>query len=147
MKRSLLAIVLLMGLSLTTHAQMQKGSWMADGQVGGYATDEKSEHKDPSWDDYNLSSKTTSFYLVPGVGYFIQDNLALGISGRFQVVTASAQNGENEELRGNQLSYGMGLFSRKYFPAGERLSFYGDLRAGGLWGLLAPFKKNPRIEQ
>ncbi len=134
MKRPLFTLFFLLVLGVTGHAQMQKGSWMLDGQAGIDLRKSDEQYGDPSKSDYSASNRVTTFYFLPGAGYFIQDNLALGLSANFQAVSGKGQYGENDPTRANHLTYGLGLFSRKYISAGEKLSFYGDIRLGGFWG-------------
>ena len=134
MKRSILALLLLFALAISSKAQMQKGSWMLDGQVGLTFSDEDNESINSSWGTYINSNHGNQFSLTPGLGYFFRDNLVLGVSPVFTVGWSKGQSGQNDPIKSNSFGYGIGLFSRKYIPMGEKVSFFGDLRIEGVWG-------------
>jgi len=133
MKKQLLALVFCLSFWSAAHAQLQKGSWMADGQVGLSSNNQNNESTNASW-RYATSDHRNQFTLSPGIGYFIQDNLALGLSPVFTHGWSKGQSGQNDPTRGNSFGYGIGVFSRKYIPTGEKVSFFGDLQIAHVWG-------------
>lgn len=132
MRRSFFTLALVLVLAVSGHAQMQKGAWMLDGQVGisFSSQDNESFHSGA----YSNSSRSKQLILSPGLGYFVSDHWALGLSPSFAVGWGKGESGGNSPVKGNSFDYGIGLFSRKYIPAGEKLFFFGDLRFGGFWG-------------
>ncbi|MDX5339963.1 MAG: hypothetical protein LPK25_13110 [Cyclobacteriaceae bacterium] len=134
MKRLFLVLFFLLTLTFASLAQLQKGSWMLDGQVGLSLNRQNNESLDSPWGAYTLSSRNKQFTLSPGLGYFVRDHWALGLSPSFAVGWGKGESGNNSQVKGNSFDYGIAVFSRKYIPAGERLFFYGDFRFGGFWG-------------
>jgi len=61
--------------------------------------------------------------LRPQVGYFIENNLAVGLIGETGFINTSG---------GNQLSLGISPFARWYFTSGERLQLFTQVEAGFL---------------
>jgi len=133
MKRSLLALFLVAGLVSASFAQMQKDSWMLDGQFGLSLGKANTSFVIPDWTEYDFLSWQNTFSVKPAIGYFVQDNLAFGVSPVFGVGWNNSQQSQTNPANSNSFIYGLGIFLRKYIPAGEKLSFYGELRTEGIW--------------
>lgn len=135
MMRPLLTLFLFLVLVVTSQAQMKKGSWMLDGQFGTSRNKYEINEKPVSGGTQFTSHRGANFYLQPGIGYFIKENWALGLSGNFQFVSGKSLNDDGSEAaKGDYRVYGLGLFTRRYIPVGDKLSFFGDLRIGGYLG-------------
>nr|WP_232825638.1 hypothetical protein [Algoriphagus litoralis] len=110
---------------------MQKGSWMLEGSAGL----ERSRSYFPDTDE--KSNPVSGFTLHPKAGYFVADNLAIGLSG---ILGSSWSRNKDYDpnipynyKKGNTLNYGGGLFLRKYFPINETLSFFGGIESEIFW--------------
>ncbi|MBN7810027.1 hypothetical protein J0A68_03610 [Algoriphagus sp. H41] len=114
---------------------MQKGSWMLDGQAGiTRSMLEESRSSSLGSTGYD-QHRGANFYLQPGVGYFLKENWALGLSGNFQIVNGKSLDRNDEVIaKGNYRGYGLGVFTRRYSPVSDKLAFYGDIRVGGYLG-------------
>lgn len=131
MKKLLILILAISFWSSESNAQMQKGSWMLEGSAGL----ERSRSYFPGTDE--KSNPVSGFTLHPKAGYFVADNLAIGVSG----ILGSSwsrnkdydQNIPYDYKKGNTLNYGGGLFLRKYFPINETLSFFGGIESEIFW--------------
>ncbi|GMQ25667.1 hypothetical protein Aoki45_23490 [Algoriphagus sp. oki45] len=134
MKKSVLAIFFVLVIALSAKGQMQRGSWMVDGQVGISMDRQEDKTSDLAIGTFNSSYQKKGFSLKPGLGYFIQDNLAIGLTPSFGMDWGKGEFTGNSPVKFNSFEYGIGLFSRKYIPAGDKLSFFADLRVGGFWG-------------
>ncbi len=135
MKRLTFTLVLVWALGLTTQAQMQKGSWMLDGQAGTTHSKIEENRAPLAGGSYYTWHRTANFYLQPGVGYFVKENWALGISGDFQFLRGQSRNLDGSEAgKGDYRGYGLGVFTRRYSPVSEKFMFYGDIRVGGYLG-------------
>lgn len=133
--RPLLTLFLFLVLAMTSQAQMQKGSWMLDGQFGTNRNKYEESQTPPSGGTQFTSQRGANFYLLPGVGYFIKENWALGLSGDFQYISGKSLNDDGSEAaKGDYRVFGLGLFTRRYIPVGDKVSFFGDLRIGGYLG-------------
>lgn len=131
MKKLLLLILAIGFWSVESKAQMQKGSWMLEGSVGL----ERSRDYFPETDE--KSNPVSGFTLHPKAGYFVSDNLVLGLSGILGSSWSSNKdydpNIPDDYKKGNTLNYGGGLFLRKYFPINESLSFFGEIGSEVFW--------------
>ncbi|TNF42434.1 MAG: hypothetical protein EP311_05275 [Cytophagales bacterium] len=134
MKKSILILTFLLGLAFSGKAQMQKGSWMLDGQVGLSMNRQENQTLDATFGTFSNSYRLKEFSLSPGLGYFFQNNLAIGLAPSFGIGWGKEESSGNTSINFNSFEYGLGVFSRKYFPVGDRLSFFGDFRIGGFCG-------------
>jgi hypothetical protein len=131
MKKVLILIVAISFWSIESKAQMQKGSWMLEGSAGL----ERSRSYFPDTDE--KSNPFSGFILHPKAGYFVADNLAIGLSGLLGSTWGRNKdydpNIPDNYKKGNILNYGGGLFIRKYFPINESLSFFGGIESEIFW--------------
>lgn len=117
MKKKICTILLLSILctGLTMQAQLQQDNLMVGGSIMDFNT---------TFGKYN----SYSFRLNPKVGYFIQNNVALG--GYLDINVAKQQSSSAV------FSYGLGVFGRYYFGGGETYNplndgrFFGELQFG-----------------
>lgn len=130
--KKLLILILFIGFgSSVSKAQMQQGSWMLEGSAGL----ERSRSYFPETNE--KSNPVSGFTLHPKAGYFVSDNLAIGLTGLLGSTWRRNKNYNpnipNDYKKGNTLNYGGGLFSRKYFPINESLSFFGEIGSEIFW--------------
>lgn len=130
--KKLLVLILAIGfLSIESKAQMQKGSWMMEGSVGL----ERSRSYFPNTDE--KSNPVSGFSLHPKAGFFVSDNLAVGVSGllgnTWNKNKVYDQNIPYQFKKSNQLTYGGGFFIRKYLPINESLSFFSEIGSEISW--------------
>lgn len=130
--KKLLTLLLIIGFwSTESNAQMQKGSWMLEGSAGL----ERSRSYFPNTDE--KSNPVSGLSLHPKAGYFVSDNLAIGVSGLLGNTWNRNKdydsNIPDNYKKGNILNYGGGLFLRKYFPINETLSFFGGIESEIFW--------------
>jgi outer membrane protein W len=106
MKTKVLTIALLGSLfllsSLSSYSQTEKGTWM----LGGYAST-----------GLTFESDNNSFGIIvsPGIGYFMSDNLAIGLGIPLLLST-------EENYR--YIAYGISPFIRYYFGTPSELMFF-----------------------
>ena len=126
MKR-LVFYTLLLGLfSQASFAQMQKGTWMLEGNVGlssGEPTDPNSLAE---------LGPQTGYTLNPKAGVFLNERLVVGLSGLYG--NSWRKNEGTTDLpiaveKTNMLRYGGGVFVRNYVVIKESLSFFGEIGA------------------
>lgn len=130
--KKLLVLMLAIGfLSIESKAQMQKGSWMMEGSVGL----ERSRSYFPNTDE--KSNPVSGFSLHPKAGFFVSDNLAVGVSGllgnTWNKNKDYDQNIPYQFKKSNQLTYGGGFFIRKNLPINESLSFFSEIGSEISW--------------
>lgn len=131
MKRLLILMLIIGFWSAESNAQMQQGSWMLEGSAG------LDRSRITNLDIDEKFNPTTGFSLHPKVGYFVADNFALGVSGLFGNSWFRNkdydQNIPNQFKKSNVLTYGGGLFLRKYMPINEDLSFFAEAGSEIFW--------------
>lgn len=104
---------------------------MLEGQVG-LSLGKKNMIENP-WDAYFEAWRQNTLTFRPGIGYFVQDGLAFGLTPIFGINWNNPEKEARDPIVSNSFDYGLGLFSRKYIPAGEKISFFGELRAEVAW--------------
>lgn len=118
MKKVLLTLTAVAGLTIAANAQTEKGKIMVGGQVGF----ETSKVKD-------TDDKNNSFSINPTVGYFVSDNWAVG--------TGIGYNwSKNESDKENSVkvdAFQVAPFVRKYSANGP-LRFFAQLSVPMSWG-------------
>lgn len=89
---------------------IQAGNWIVGGNLGSLG--------------YNFSTESFNVNINPRLGFFILDNIAVGVGAVVGLTTL-----ENQD---NIWSYGLVPFARYYFPEGASLTgrFFGELEAG-----------------
>lgn len=132
MKRiKLLAIIVFSFNSLLVNAQTSKGKILvgassnfgltgsgSDFMTVGFST--AKDKSDASGSGQSEKQKSTSLNLVPKVGYFIADNLALGLDFNLGF---SSNRSEDSEFKSNQTIFTVGPFVRYYIPTSSILPF------------------------
>lgn len=102
MKKLLLSAAAILGLLNVSSAQIQKGNLMVGGSLSNIGFDLGSTNR------FNIG-------ITPRIGYFIEDNLAIG-----GLVDASYTTAKGS---GNIFGYGVGAFGRYYFEKQQLESF------------------------
>jgi opacity protein-like surface antigen len=109
MKKLLLSLVVVSAMAFTTQAQTEKGKFI----VGGNAA------FDTNKSDAEGAKSNTSFKIVPSVGYFVSDNIAVGTGVGYSY---DKQVGKFE----NQAIV-VSPFGRYYANLSESFKFFGQL--------------------
>ncbi len=136
MKRLALVFLVLSLWSVEAKAQMQQGSWLLEGSAGLERTRMTNLDTDEKY------TPTTGYSLNPKAGFFVADNLAIGVSGIFGNSWSRNrdydQNIPSQLKKSNSITYGAGLFVRKFMPVNENLSFFAEAGSEIFW-------VNPRV--
>ncbi|TGD78593.1 outer membrane beta-barrel protein [Hymenobacter wooponensis] len=127
--KKLACSLLLLGLAFSATAQIGAGKVLLGGGVS-YSTS-KSDRQLPS-------SKEVLTYrysqITPVVGYFVADNIALGITGEYgrdkQSSYVEAQSVRRNESRNTRTFASIAPFVRYYHMLGEKIGIYGQLECG-----------------
>lgn len=122
MKKVLLAgAIALFGLS---NAQIAKGTTYLSGQVGYSSTQ-----------DNNTDSKVEDFTIVPTVGYFVGNNVAVGLGvGYANTSNTTTSALTNVETKLSTDAFVVAPFVRKYWTVGEKLYIFGQLEVPMAFG-------------
>jgi opacity protein-like surface antigen len=119
--KHLIASVIICAVSLSTKAQIGKGSVWLGGGIG--YNSEKNDNIT------SIDSKTQSFNINPGIGIAVKDNTIVGVDLKY-----SHEKKENDPSVGaperKTNTYGIGIFVRRYVPVINKLYIFGQGRAG-----------------
>jgi outer membrane protein len=123
MKKIFLSITALLTFSLL-QAQTSQGTLFIGGGLGISAGGGKTESKTGSTTVSTDNPKTTSLSISPGIGYFIADNLAIGLD--FNVgVNTSKTKGTNFTNTKTGTSLGVSPFIKYYKMVNDNFGFTG----------------------
>ncbi|WP_442590678.1 outer membrane beta-barrel protein [Pedobacter sp. AW31-3R] len=112
MKKLVLSLLAVSALAFSTQAQTEKGKFMIGGNVE--FNSEKAEGADKA--DINLS-------LVPSVGYFIGNNIAIGTGVGYEL---SKVHSASATAIGKSQAFVVAPFAR-YYAGTEQFKFFGQL--------------------
>jgi len=118
MKKVLLTLTAIAGLTIAANAQTEKGKIMVGGQVGF----ETSKVKD-------IDLKNNSFSINPTVGYFVSDNWAVGTGVGYNW----SKTESNKENSTKVDAFQVAPFVRKYTAEGP-VRFFAQLSVPMAWG-------------
>lgn len=116
MKKVLFAAFLLVS-SNAIFAQVDQGQWM----VGGSASFNFGKQGD---------DKTTNISIAPDAGYFVINQLAVGLRPEFSYTKVKTKVG-SVSSEGSNTTFSLAPFVRYYFmPSGEKVNIFGDASYG-----------------
>ena len=119
MKKVLLTLTAIAGLTIAANAQTEKGKFM----VGGQVSYEGQKVKDSD-------SKFNSFGIVPNVGYFVADNIAVGTGVGYNWAETEVSNDDKT----TNSSFVLAPFGRMYSKNNGPVKFFGQLSVPMAWG-------------
>jgi len=111
MKKVLLSLIAVAGLAFTTQAQTEKGNFM----VGGNVELNTSKNDGASKTDLNFS-------VVPSVGYFITNDLAIGTGVGYEFAKSYSTLASAKSS-----AFVIAPFARAYKGINEQFKFFGQL--------------------
>lgn len=110
MKKVFLSIALLSAVAFTTQAQTEKGKFIVGGSVG-YETEKVKGGK-----------ASHEFNIIPSVGYFVSDNIAVGTG-----IGYATAKGSTPSPIGKIDAFVVAPFGRHYTSLSDNFKFYGQL--------------------
>ena len=125
--RKILTLAMLSAFALAANAQTEKGKIIVGGSIG-YSNNKNNRD--------TFDSKQTGFTLLPSAGYFIEDNLALGLGIGYSGVTVTSNDKSKFLLRQkNKTDYFMvSPFIRHYVNISDQFKFFSQLSVPMQWG-------------
>ncbi len=109
MKKLLLSMVAIAGLAFTTQAQTEKGNILLGGNVGFNSS---------KIDGANKSD--VNFSIMPTIGYFVSDNIALGTGVGYSYDKKVSNKNLNQ-------AFEVSPFGRYYVGLSDQFKFFGQL--------------------
>lgn len=131
MKKGFLILLATCALN-STFAQTEKGKMLLGGQLSFSGNNQSSSLVN---EKYDSDIKTSSFSLEPSFGYFVKDNLAIGVDLGFGSTTTNSESSSqltsyNDvynmliDTKEVTKSYGVGVFARQYLKMSNKFMFY-----------------------
>lgn len=130
MKKVLLTLTAIAGLTIAANAQTEQGKVMVGGQVG-FST---SKIKD-------TDIKANTFSINPTVGYFVSDNWAVGTGIGYNF----SKSEENKDNSTKNDAFQVSPFVRKYSENGP-VRFFAQLSVPMSWGKNTVESNNTKLE-
>ncbi|WP_354302778.1 outer membrane beta-barrel protein [Pedobacter sp. UYP1] len=127
--KKLVTLAMLSAFALAANAQTEKGKTIVGGSIGYF--NEKSN-------DNAMDSKHSSLTLLPSIGYFVKDNLALGLGiGYSRLTSQSSEKTQYLLSQKNTTDYFMvSPFVRHYINISDQFKFFSQLSVPMKWGNL-----------
>jgi hypothetical protein len=133
MKSKLLIMGILCAFAFTAKAQTEKGKNLINGSVGFNTS--KSENSPSSFSATN--QKSNSFTFAPSYGYFVANNLAIGLGFGYtqnkntaNSFDVSPSNIVYYKQTAKQHIYSVSPFVRKYIDVADKFKFFGQVNGG-----------------
>src|SRR5690606_14177853 len=121
MKKFYLTLAAVAALTFTSQAQTEKGKFIVGGGLGFDTESVK-----------DTDNKSTSFNIMPSAGYFVDDNIAVGVDLDYQWIKAE-YNAEFSIAEQASSSFAVAPFGRWYSANGP-VRFFGQLSVPMSWG-------------
>src|SRR5690606_8246589 len=127
MKKILLTLSAIATLGFAANAQTEKGQFILGGQVSYDGASTK-----------DSDDKSNAFSIMPAVGYFVGDNIAVGTA-----IGYGWSETETEALKSTQSAFQLAPFGRMYTGNYGPVKFFGQLSVPMAWG---PVESNAATE-
>ncbi|MBB5643841.1 outer membrane beta-barrel protein [Pedobacter cryoconitis] len=127
--RKLLTLAMLSAFALAANAQTEKGKIIVGGAIG-YSNSKSNNDA--------MENKQNSLTLLPSIGYFVKDNLALGVGiGYSRLTEKSSEKTQYVLSQKNTTDYFMvSPFIRHYINISDQFKFFGQFSVPMKWGNL-----------
>jgi hypothetical protein len=130
--KKLLSLVLLSTLAGAAHAQtaIKAGTIQLGGNVGYFRTSSESPVSTSSYYFPKATTTNSQFSVAPSVGFFVADNLAVGISGSYQLSHSIYSEPQRATSEIKYKQFQIGAFVQYYKMVTEQFGFTGTLGGG-----------------
>jgi len=119
MKKLLLTLSAVAVLGLAANAQTEKGKFMLGGQVSYQGQSIK-----------DSDAKSNEFSIIPNVGYFVADNIAVGTG----IGYSWTENKNTTNTKNTNSSFVLAPFGRMYSNNEGPVKFFGQVTVPMAWG-------------
>lgn len=134
MKKFVWAAVLLSGGTLTAHAQTIAAGTVSLGGSVGYTSTKNTFNSNFNNTNYSSERKSSQFSIRPSVGYFLADNLALGVQVGYSAyssrTTQTPSNGPVPAELDPTTNVSAGAYVQYYKMITEQFGVVGTLNGG-----------------
>jgi len=113
--KSILLLIIIVIIPFQTFGQLEQGTFLLGGGLSASSTHDEYSG-DFYGDKYEIDKLSFSFY--PEIGYFVIDNLALGLIAKIETVGFTYQNNSSfdPETNSDSFEYLLGPYIRYYYP-------------------------------
>ncbi len=137
MKKILLGLLVFQFFTFAANAQIQKGSIMLGGAFNFQNNQTNFDNNfQPQSFTSNSTTNTNSFSFNPKIGYTLENNWMIGTllilnstKSTSEATTVNDGDITNSTESRKGFIYGIGFFTRKYFPFNDHLSAFGAINA------------------
>jgi hypothetical protein len=137
LQKIIVSAVSVLLISISANAQFKKGDKMAGASVGSAFFNSGSTDQSTSLASLTVSSNDFGISLTPSIGWFITDNVAIGIAPTVSYdkkkILGKSSGSTYLKDETSQFNFGVGGFTRYYFSGNSiKTRFFGqyDLSAG-----------------
>lgn len=131
--KKIFALALLSGLASAAQAQtvIKAGTVQLGGNVGYSRNSQDSPNINSGYNPSTLTTTASQFAIAPAAGYFVADNLAIGISGTYRI-THIVNNAVPSAFSSDRkvTEFRVGAFAQYYKMVSEQFGFTGTLGGG-----------------
>ena len=106
-------------LSQQASAQIKKGEKMLGGNIGVTSTDYEQDNNAVEGSIANIS-------IIPQLGFGVGNNWVVGVQAGYEYGKQKTTYGANQTQEQKFNTFSGGVFTRKFFPIGERFGIYGQ---------------------
>ncbi len=129
-KANILTLVFIFVAAASSFAQTSAGTLFLGGGLGFSSSNSKSTTKIGNVTSTADGPQATEFSIVPGVGYFIADKLAVGIDISFTGTSIKETEANGDYEKTSRTNIGFTPYVRKYFMLSDNFGFTGTLGVG-----------------
>ncbi|MBB6500023.1 outer membrane beta-barrel protein [Pedobacter cryoconitis] len=125
--KKILTMAALCVVALAAHAQTEKGKTIVGGTIG---------YSNTKFDYSDHIDETTKLTLLPSIGYFVKNNLALGLGIGYSNSRGnnSSNLSGNMSARQNADNFQISPYARYYVNISEKFKFFSQLSIPVEWG-------------
>lgn len=130
-------LVIFICSSVFTQAQFKKGNWLVEGSVGNINISNNTYENTQDSLTNKTEYSTFGFSINPKAGYFITNDMAIGVTLGFDLYSSSYESFDSDGKKDSESEYSstsisFAPFLRYYLPGGvnSHLRFYGQVSGG-----------------
>lgn len=133
-KVNILTLVFIFAVAASSFAQTSAGTVFIGGGLGFSSSNSKETVKIGGTTINTDGPQSTEFSILPGVGYFVADKLAIGIDISFTGNSLKENEDGGDYTKVSTTTVGFTPFARKYFMLADNFGFTGNLGVGVAFG-------------
>ena len=133
-KVNILTLVFIFAAAASSFAQTSAGTLFVGGGLGFSSSSSKITAKSGGTTVDVDGPKGSEFSILPGVGYFVADKLAIGLDLSFATGSLKETEANGDYEKSTSTTIGFTPYARKYFMVADNFGFTGTLGVGVAFG-------------